>query len=92
MFIIGNPGELADQYRAGHVSGYAGKNTAGCPWTLYDLNGFFGDSGSGVFDADGRLVGVISIEFSQTYQDAYMKLMGSLPLAFTAVQWHEASL
>lgn len=60
-------------------------------WTMYDLNGFFGDSGSGIFDSEGRLTGVISIEFSQAYADAYMKLMGSLPLAFTAKQWEEAS-
>lgn len=73
------------------MSGYVGKNALGGPWTLYDLNGFFGDSGSGVFDADGYLVGVISMEYSQAFQDAYMKVMGSLPLKFTAQQLAEAT-
>lgn len=59
-------------------------------WTIYDINGFFGDSGSGIFDSQGRVVGVISIEHSQVYEDAYMKVMGGLPIVFTPKQWLEA--
>ena len=59
-------------------------------WTIYDMNGFFGDSGSGIFDSQGRVVGVISIEHSQAHEDAYIKVMGGLPIAFTAKEWSEA--
>jgi len=85
VFIVGNPGDLDDQYRHGYASGYHVADNQ--KWTLYDINGFFGDSGSGIFDSRGFLVGVISIEVSQAYGDAYVKLMGSLPLAFTEEQW-----
>lgn len=88
VFIIGNPGALSDQYRHGYVSGF--KEEMGMTWTLYDLNGFFGDSGSGIFDMRGRIVGVISIEYTQIANDTLMKVMGSLPFAFTKAQWAEA--
>jgi V8-like Glu-specific endopeptidase len=89
VFIIGNPGRLVDQYRHGYVSGF--KAEMGMTWTLYDLNGFFGDSGSGIFDMNGRVCGVISIEYTQLGSDTLMNVMGSLPLAFTRAQLAEAA-
>jgi len=59
-------------------------------WTLWDINAFPGDSGSAIFDMHGRVVGVISIIVPQIYGPSYMKLMGSLPLAFTEKQWEAA--
>ncbi|AHX16132.1 hypothetical protein CH75_04850 [Dyella jiangningensis] len=59
-------------------------------WTLYDINAFFGDSGSAIFDMQGRIVGVVSIMVPQVYGQGYMKLMGGLPLAFTKEQWTKA--
>lgn len=56
---------------------------------FYDINGFFGDSGAGVFNSRGQLVAVVSMMFQQV-GNGYMKLMGSFPLAFTDEQWHEA--
>jgi len=56
---------------------------------MYDINGWFGDSGAGIFDRDGKLVGVISILYS-TSDTQPMHLMGSLPLRFTAEQWRQA--
>jgi S1-C subfamily serine protease len=88
VFIIGNPGALIDQYRHGYVSGF--QKDMGMTWTLYDLNGFFGDSGSGIFDMNGRVCGVISIENTQIANDTLIKVMGSLPFAFTKAQWDEA--
>lgn len=58
VFIIGNPRVLENQYRHGYVSGdYAGPKGAA---RLVDINGWYGDSGAGIFDTQGRLVGVYS--------------------------------
>ena len=62
----------------------------GRTFTMYDINGWLGDSGSGIFNDDGQLVGVISILF-YTSQEQPMHLMGSLPLKFTSKQWAEAA-
>lgn len=84
VFIIGNPGQLRDMYRKGYVSGVQtiGRNA----WMLIDLNAYFGDSGSGIFDDSGRVVGVISV-LQQQQDRGYMKLMGALSMAFTDAQW-----
>lgn len=88
VYVIGNPGELVDIYRQGTVAGY--KKFPEAAATLYDLNGYFGDSGAGIFNQDGKLVGVISIIYQQV-GDGYMKTMGSFDLAFTDKQWQEAA-
>jgi len=85
--VIGNPGELVDMYRSGYVSGH--KQFPEGNVTLYDLNGYFGDSGAGIFNQDGKLVGVVSILYQQVGR-GYMKAMGSFDLAFTEKQWQEA--
>lgn len=87
VYVLGNPGELVNIYRQGYIAGY--KDFKGQHVTLYDLNGFYGDSGAGIFDSDGRLVGVISVLYQQV-GDGYMKVMGSFGLAFTPEQWREA--
>jgi hypothetical protein len=56
---------------------------------MYDINGWLGDSGSGVFNGRGELIAVISILYS-TSQEQPMHLMGSLPLKFTAKQLAQA--
>lgn len=88
VYMIGNPGGLVDIYRQGTVAG--SKKFPDLKATLYDLNGFFGDSGAGIFNQDGKLVGVISILYQQV-GDGYMKTMGSFDLAFTDAQWEEAT-
>jgi S1-C subfamily serine protease len=86
VFIIGNPGSLRDMYRKGYVSGV--QVIDGKAWTLIDLNGFYGDSGSALFDESGNIVGVISVLYQQT-DNGYIKFMGMLPLAFTPDQWRQ---
>lgn len=54
----GNPNNLYDMYRRGYVS-----NHEKCQ-TTFDSNGFFGDSGSGVFNSDGEIVATISALFA----------------------------
>jgi S1-C subfamily serine protease len=88
VFVLGNPGRLRDIYRNGYVSGYC--KLDGMDVTLYDLNGYFGDSGSGIFNDRGELVGVVSVLEHQT-DGAYMKLMGSFALSFTPDQWKAAA-
>lgn len=69
----GNPAGWADMYRTGVVAGlFEGGNTA------IDANGWLGDSGSGVFNARGELVGVVSaiagqqiFKFTVMYQIRY---------------------
>lgn len=89
IFNIGNPGDLRDMYRRGYVAG--NQVMRGRKVTLYDTNGYYGDSGSGIFDEDGRLIAVTSIIYQQA-DNGYIKFMGSFDLAFTAREWREASI
>lgn len=57
VHIWGNPGALAMQLRMGYVAGSV-KFGRGLAATV-DMNSWHGDSGAGIFDAQGRVVGVI---------------------------------
>lgn len=77
----GNPFPLRDMYRAGYVAGR---------WNgmiLIDAPCAGGDSGSGIFDARGRLVGVLSGEWN----NRDMALTALFPLAFSVEDWEAAS-
>jgi hypothetical protein len=54
--------------------------------TYYDLNGFFGDSGSGIFGSDGRVVGVTSFITGGSAQDFILKFMGGYELRISPAQ------
>ena len=71
-------------YREGYVSGVI--ILQGKAVTLVTINGAPGDSGAGVFDAHGRLSGVVSIIYQST-RGGYIKFMGLFPITFTAKQW-----
>jgi len=58
--------------------------------TMYDLNGFFGDSGSGIFNDKGKVVGVISFVTNQQHKDISNKYMESLPIELSEFQWKRA--
>lgn len=51
VFIWGNPSEFVDFYREGHIAGYVSGEQGRV--TIVDLNLFFGDSGSAIFNEDG---------------------------------------
>lgn len=89
VFVLGNPGDLKDMYRHGFIAGQS--RVKGVTVTLYDLNGYYGDSGSGIFNDQGDLIGVVSV-LEQQVDGGYMKLMGSFALAFTAGQWKAAGV
>lgn len=84
VYYYGHPGGLIDQYREGRVSGKSSDH--GRIFTLYDINGWFGDSGAGIFNDDGELVGVVNVLVSTGGSDP-MHLMGSQPLRFTRDEW-----
>jgi hypothetical protein len=104
VFIIGNPGELTDIYRQGYLAGVRHSN----PFMLalgveepdvflFDLNGWEGDSGSGIFNEKGELVGVVSVMAIQHLgsedskkSSVFMKFMGSWGLKFTEKQIEDA--
>lgn len=77
IHYYGNPG-VPDQYRKGYVTGLFPSGGY-----LFDANCYMGDSGAGLFGADGLLKGVLSgFVTSDTF-----KLCIGYPLAFTAEQW-----
>ncbi len=86
VFMFGNPGSLTDQYRNGYVSGLAAVD--GVLVTTYNMSIFHGDSGSGIFDDSGSLIGVVSTVYSMT-RGVQLTFACSLPLAFTPEQLRE---
>lgn len=89
--IWGNPAALHDVYRAGQVVGWRGDGILETRVTLYDMNIYFGDSGAGIFNDKGQLVGVVSgliVTYQQQVQTAY-GWAGSMN--FTATEWAEAT-
>lgn len=90
VFIFGNPGFLRDILREGIVVGYTvfpkvanGLKLVDRDVTVYDFNGFNGDSGSAIFNTDGEIIAVVSFGLVQKDGDTNFKLVGSLPLLFT---------
>lgn len=86
IHIWGNPDDKLDWFRVGYVVGND-KDESGKPLLVYDINGFFGDSGSGVFNDQGQLVAVTSICVFDSAQGVPFKMMGSYELHFTAQDW-----
>lgn len=82
VYFIGNPHGEGRLYRSGYVAGADRKGRA-----LYDIHAFFGDSGSGIFNERGELVGVLTQIFSLTAGDVSEWFAASQPLSFTAQQW-----
>lgn len=80
---IGAPGGRVNFYREGYVSNI---DDAG---VYIDAPSFQGDSGAGLFNARGQLVGVISgsIIWWSLEDQSRMQLSRALPLAFTPEQW-----
>jgi hypothetical protein len=85
----GNPDWEIDILRKGYVTNLSHH------MMLIDVNGFFGDSGSGIFDDNGNVVGVISDISSRTEKKQkkgqpaafyHIKFMGALDFAFTEDQ------
>jgi V8-like Glu-specific endopeptidase len=78
----GNPAGLNNIYRSGYVTSY--HNSA----MMMDVNGFFGDSGSGIFNDAGEVVGVMGFLSVHPHDGLKFTLMGAAtPLEFTPLQY-----
>ena len=77
----GNAAKLSNTYREGYVTSYVHGEMQ------MDVNGFFGDSGAGLFDDDGDVVGVLSYLSYRKHEGLGFKLMGDYPLEFTPLQY-----
>lgn len=58
--------------------------------TFYDFNGFFGDSGSAIFDKNGKVIAVTSFIEGTSNGPYSIKMMGSFELKFTQEQLDQA--
>jgi hypothetical protein len=96
VFIVGNPGSQDGVYREGYVArlnkptGFFG---SGPTVSLYDLNGYHGDSGAALFNEKGEILGVLSFIDMQTNDkdNTSIKFMGAFAIGFTAEQLLGAS-
>lgn len=81
VYFQGNPGNWKNIFRVGIVSGFVNydQNIV----QLVDAQIFPGDSGSGLFDKNGILVGVISYHTSQFYNGALIQMAGVEEFSFT---------
>lgn len=80
----GNPASQEDILRRGYVMRVR-KGEA-----YIDAQGFGGDSGSGIFDRQGRVIGVLSgIKTWQSLTGHRFNVIVAFPLAFTAQDWSE---
>jgi hypothetical protein len=90
VFILGNPYDQVDIYRKGYVAGYRRPQVAlgqGEPdMTLFDLNGYPGDSGAALFNKAGEIIALVSIVRFHMEQTKAMDLTGSYHLQFTQEQ------
>jgi hypothetical protein len=87
VFLWGQPAFLNFLYREGHVAGYDDKE--GKVTTIYDVNGYMGDSGSAIFNTEGEISAVTSYAVVVNYSGIQFKLMGSIPITFTDAQYAE---
>lgn len=83
VFMDGNPGDERGMFRAGWVSGPS--TWSGHPVVLYQLPGWFGDSGAGILDSRGRLVAVFS-GLHIMNNGVQLAFAVSRPMGFTAEQ------
>ena len=63
VYIIGSPLGWEGLLRVGYLSGFYNG------YTLLDMNIWFGDSGAGVFNTKGKIVGVVSVGVVVPQQD-----------------------
>lgn len=92
--ILANPGNWRGMFRLGIVSGSLVSPDKKNEWILLDLAGFPGDSGGGIFDRRGRLVGMLSAGFWQIdpRNGHRITMAGVLAFKFTDDQLKEAGL
>ena len=95
IFSFGCPGEMKQQFRVGYVAARdkADMAEAGITKklnvTTFSLPIYFGDSGSGLFDAQGDLVAVVSALDWQGNGIVQYDEAAAFDLTFTPAQWQQ---
>lgn len=82
IFYWGNPTSYNNLLRRGYVAGWDRDSV------IYDVNVKQGDSGATIFDASGRVVGIVSIR----HNDDGFIVMQSFPMNFTEQQLRTAGV
>jgi S1-C subfamily serine protease len=92
IFLMGNPDDDSYILRKGYYAGIRHNpfGMGSIDEALFDFNGFFGDSGSGLFNTKGELVGINSAISTKVEDGEQMKMMGAFALRFTAEQLDKA--
>lgn len=91
VVVFGNPATNRNLFRLGYVSGFSDND-----YTIYDINVWFGDSGSALFNEKDHIIGVLSVisnesEIIQSKIGSF-KLAGSRPFDFTEKELNEAGV
>jgi hypothetical protein len=82
-FMWGNPESLRNNLRVGHFTGADAATKALPVKLLFDFRAYPGDSGAGIFDAKGNLIGVLT---GTLYDGKILDMPFAFPLAFTKEQ------
>lgn len=88
VHLYGNPGGIEDLYREGEYIGFASGVY------LYDMNIWHGDSGSGILDTHGRIVGVTTgyIIDHNPFAGSSFRVGIALPFAFSQAELDRAGI
>lgn len=89
VWLRGNPDGLNQLVRHGIYSGIIFEQSENMlrAISMFDINGWHGDSGSAIFDKHGKIIAVTSYGFS----DGGFDMIGTLSLHFTKAQLLKAS-
>lgn len=94
IFFIGNPHGFSNVFRKGYVAGHTVCTTPlgdSIPEILLETHVGEGDSGAGIFDETGTLIGVVAgIEVHGVGEPSEFRMPYILALDFTAVQIKDA--
>ena len=89
VFTFGNPGDWTDNYQRGYIAGIkvdrslAAAMGQGDPdEILMDFQAYPGQSGSGIFNTDGKLITVLSEEEIQSHHDDAIAFASAYRLNF----------
>jgi len=91
--VWGAPSSFDHIYRHGYVAGVIPTSHSGRPAMLVlDFNGFLGDSGAGMLNNEGQLIGIVTgiDEKKAPTLDSVFKMMGAYEMAFEPGDLHKA--
>ena len=72
--MVGFPAGLPWMFTRGFVAGFADK------YIILDIRGWFGSSGSAVLDADGKIIGLVSVAVNDPSRGTYGIFVGAVSI------------